>query len=219
MSATATVLDICVQCAATYERPERSRRRRYCSAVCRKRAEMAQRKATRTAQRKSRRAASGQTVPAPADCPLADADGLVNRDRLAAFERLGGSAGCECCGSALDWAGVFWRRHGGVLLVVCPDCSLALVVLRAFGVDPTHLLLVLTGLDSSPAPERGGGTGCTRLRPDEGKDAAAELSRLVDLGARLRAACDTAAASERDAIPALFLSFRWSESLSPWEAS
>lgn len=191
--AVVVALDLCVQCGETYDRPKRSRRRRYCTPKCRKRAELAKR-------RKSRRASTTDR-------------GFRVAAKQAAVERLGGSPRCELCDGPIDggWAAVYWRRHGDRLLVVDNRCSMALVVCQSVGVDPSTLLEVLTGRVCSPRRKAGESRNPDLLRPVEGSNAPgpAVLDDLAARGAVLAAAARAEGLDPDQAVAALQVALRW----------
>lgn len=212
--------DICAVCLATFERPRRGSGKRYCSPKCRKRAELDKRKAAKAVElealpdgaivdRRGRRCviARGHV--------LADGTGVADSRKLAAFDRLGGTAGCELCGTdEVAWCdgSLWWRSVGCHLVAVCRTCSAAVSVLGTLGIDPTPVLMGLTGL-VLPPHLRWGGSNPAPVRPDEGTTAAVDLVALARLGARLLPSVQAPGTSAAEVVAAVLVAHQWGDVL------
>lgn len=210
--------DVCAVCLGVFDRPRRGSGKRYCSPKCRKRAELAKRKAAKAAdlehledgaivERRSRRyvLARGHV--------LADDLGLVDLRKRAAHDRLGGQAGCELCGAQLDrWRDVFWRQADEHLVASCRTCSTTVTVLAHLGLDPAPVLMGLSGLVLPPQVPCGGSIPAP-VRPDEGTTAATDLLSLAALGARILPSVQAVDAGAAEVVAAVLVAHQWGEFL------
>lgn len=208
--------DICAVCLATFERPRRGSGKRYCSPKCRKRAELTKRKAAKAADLEALEDGAvvdrrGRPCVVLRGHALADSGGLVDGRKLAAFERLGGVAGCELCGTdEVGWSdgSLWWRAAGEHLVAVCRTCSAAVSVLGHLGLDTTPVLMGLTGL-VLPPQLRWGGSNPAPVRPDEGTTAAVDLVSLARIGARLLPSVEASGVSAAEVVAAVLVAHQW----------
>lgn len=212
--------DICAVCLETFEIPRRGSGKRYCSPKCRKRAELAKRRTVKAAalerledgaivERRGRRAvmARGHVLAGPF--------GLVDCRKMAAFDRLGGVAGCELCGTdEVGWSdgSLWWRAAGEHLIAACRTCSAAVSVLGHLGLDPAPVLMGLSGLVLPPQVPWGGSNPAP-VRPDEGTTAATDLRSLAELGAGLLPSVQTAGVSAAEVVAAVLVAHQWGDVL------
>ncbi|MGD9752132.1 MAG: hypothetical protein AB7W59_14165 [Acidimicrobiia bacterium] len=214
--------DVCAVCLSVFERPRRGSGKRYCGAKCRKRAELTKRKAAKGADLE--RLADGAIVERGTrryvmarGHALADGFGLVDVRKRAAHERLGGAAGCEVCGDPVDgWRDVFWRKVEHHLVATCRTCSATVTVVAHLGIDPTPVLMELTGLVLPPQVPCGGSIPAP-VRPDEGTTAATDLRSLARLGAQILPSVRAVEAGAAEVVAAVLVAHQWGDFLASEE--